>query len=248
MEAKRLCPPGKGVAREDSGPTIQKESAISQLSRQNELLKREIDLLNIHRDHKIVSLEETILRLQDRNKELRRMLFRRRDIDELVTEKYNSSSDVILGLTQKLDQKDQEIESKIDQIASLDDQLGAQEWLIRTVEDLECDFTCSSNFSKGLAELNQGARRIAGLLAQCLSRSAIQRVWKKPSKENGFHTFIKSTLRTVRPLDSNPVEGMRALIFAFVRDRIFLSNCWGALHFEGYMLRQLQQFIQKTGS
>ncbi|KAJ5645634.1 hypothetical protein N7507_011645 [Penicillium longicatenatum] len=38
---------------------------------------------------------------------------------------------------------------------------------------------------------------------------------------------------------------MRALVFGFVRDRIFFSDCWTALHFEGYMLRELQQIIQK---
>ncbi|KAJ6083495.1 hypothetical protein N7467_007630 [Penicillium canescens] len=219
---------------------------MSLLKRQNDLLKREIDLLSMHRDQKTVFLQENVIRLQEANKELNAMLGQYRELKEVETHASGALADEIRELSAKLKQRDEQLEGKIHQIVTLDEQLSAQEWLTKTKEDWQFDFTYSSSFSKALAELEQRTRRVASFLAQCLSSQKISRIRKKPRKEKLLHSFVTSLLGTMGFLVSSPIGAMRALIFGFVRDRIFFSECWTALHFEGYMLRELQQLIQKT--
>ncbi|KAI2720888.1 hypothetical protein CBS147332_4128 [Penicillium roqueforti] len=222
------------------------KSDMGLLKRQNDLLKREIDLISIRRDRKIVSLQENVTCLQEFNKELNTMLGQYREMKEVETHASGVLADEVMELRAKLRQRDEQLEGKIHQISTLDEQLSAHEGMIQIKEDWRLDFTCSSSFSKALAELEGRTRRLADMLAQCLSRQKISKMRKKPRKEKLLHSFVKRLLGTVGVLDTNPIEAMRALIFGFVRDRIFFSECWTALHSEGYILRELQQLIRKT--
>lgn len=223
-------------------------SEIGFLKRKNDLLKRENDLLNMHRDRKMAALQEDVRKLQEANRDLNTMLGHYRDMKRVRSHESGDLSDEVKELTAKLKQRDEQIDGKIHQIAALDEQLNAQERLYRTLEDMQFDFTCSSNFAKGLAELERGTRRMGSFLAQCLANHEIQKLRKKPRSKKELGSFIKGILGKISLLVSSPIAAIRALIFGFVRDRIFFSDCWTALHFEGYMLRELQQNIQKAGA
>lgn len=131
----------------------------------------------------MVSLQENVTRLQEFNKELNAILGQYREIKEIETHASGVLADEVMDLRAKLRQRDAELEGKIHQISTLDEQLSAHEGMIQIKEDWHLDFTCSSSFSKALAELERRTRRVAGMLAQCLSRQNISNMRKRPRKE-----------------------------------------------------------------
>lgn len=213
--------------------------------RSNILLRREINLLNVHRDERTAELEREITRLQEANKDLNAMISRFRDMERVRANQFGTPLEEVKSLAAKLKEKDQELDRKTDQIMELEEQLSTEDRLQYILDDMKSDFTCSSSFSKGLAELEEGVHQLAGFLVQCLSNKRIQNLRKKPQRHPELRKFITGILGRIAQLISSPTASMRALIFSFVRERIFFSNCWTALHFEGYMLRELQDVIQK---
>lgn len=215
------------------------------LMRSNTLLRREINLLNVHRDEQIADLEGTITHLQEVNKNLNAMMSRFRDMERVRANQSGGPLAEVKSLVAKLKEKDEELENKIDQITSLEEQLSARNRLENIYDDMKSNLGCTSSFSKGLAELEEGAHQLAGFLVQCLSNKRIQNLRKKPQRQRELSEFITSILGRIGLLITDPNACMRALIFSFMRERIFMSNCWTTLHFEGYMLRELQDIIQK---
>ncbi|KAF3384722.1 hypothetical protein F1880_001923 [Penicillium rolfsii] len=215
------------------------------LMKSNILLRREINLLNVHRDERTAELEGEIARLQEANKDLNAMISRFRDMERVRADQFGTPLEEVRSLAVQLREKDQELDRKNEQITALEEQLSAEDRLQDILDETNSDFTCSSNFSKGLAELEEGTHQLAGFLVQCLSNRRIQNLRKKPRRHPELSKFITDTLGRIGQLVSSPTASIRALIFSYVRERIFLSNCWTALHFEGYMLRELQDVIQK---
>ncbi|KAJ5609918.1 hypothetical protein N7528_009184 [Penicillium herquei] len=212
------------------------------------MLKRENDLLRMHRDEKTVKLEESIAHLQKANNELNTMLSRLRDMDKIRRDQCGGSLDEVEFLTAKLKEQDKELDAKIDQIAALDEQLSADERFQNILGDMSSDIASSSSFSRGLAQLEEGTRQLAVFLTQCLSNNRIQNLRKKPRRQPELNEFIMNILGRVGQLISSPTACMRALIFSFVREQIFFSNCWIALHCDGYMLKEVQDIIHKMCS
>ncbi|KAJ6035892.1 hypothetical protein N7540_000171 [Penicillium herquei] len=217
----------------------------SEIMRNNRRLKREIDLLQMHRDEQKAKLEETITHLQEANKELNAMLSHLRDIETARRNQFSSPLNEVEFLTAKLKEKDQELDAKIDQIAALDEQLSADERFQNILSDMRSDIGCSSGFSRGLAKLEEGTRQISGFLAQCLCKKRIQNLRKKPQRKPELRRFITHILGRVGMLISSPVACMRALIFSFIREHIFFSDCWLTLHCDGYVSREIQDIINQ---
>lgn len=217
----------------------------SVLMRSNILLRREISLLNVHRDRRTAELEGEITRLQELNKDLNAMISRFRNMERVRANQFGTPLEEVKSLAAQLERKDQELDRKTDQITALKEQLSAEDQLQDILDDMKSDFACSSSFSKGLAELEEGTHQLAGFLVQCLSNKRIQNLRKKPRRHPELSKFIVGILGRIDQLVSSPTASMRTLIFSFVRERIFFSDCWTALHFEGYVLRELQDVIQK---
>ena len=136
----------------------------SVLMRSNKLLRREINLLNVHRDERTAELEGEITRLQEANKDLNAMISRFRDMERVRANQFGTPLEEVKSLAAKLKGKDQELDRKTDQITALEEQLSAEYRLQDILDDMKSDFTCSSSFSKGLAELEEGAHQLAGFL------------------------------------------------------------------------------------
>ncbi|KAL4864780.1 hypothetical protein BDV12DRAFT_7609 [Aspergillus spectabilis] len=59
--------------------------------------------------------------------------------------------------------------------------------------------------------------------------------------------LISSTLASTDLLSSDSVSAFRALVFGFIRDSVFLDTAiWRDLHFDGTMLRQYQQIVERS--
>ncbi|KAJ5088398.1 hypothetical protein N7456_012014 [Penicillium angulare] len=190
-------------------------------------------------------MKENITHLQEVNRDLNAKLSRFRDMEEVTVNQIDSPLEKVQRLSAKLQEKDQELERKIDKILALDEQLNAEARFQTILDDMKCDFTFSRKFSEGLAELEEGSRQLAIIVGQCLSNKRVKNLRKKPRRQPELSKFITDTIGQIGQLVSNPTSCIRALIFGFVRERIFFSDCWTALHYDGYMLRELQDVIQK---
>ncbi|KAL3473916.1 hypothetical protein BJX99DRAFT_188759 [Aspergillus californicus] len=65
--------------------------------------------------------------------------------------------------------------------------------------------------------------------------------------EQGLLQQMNRTIASTELLSSDPVSAFRALLFGFVRDRIFHETAiWRDLHFDGIMLRQYQKIVEQS--
>ncbi|KAL4919238.1 hypothetical protein BDW62DRAFT_200117 [Aspergillus aurantiobrunneus] len=59
--------------------------------------------------------------------------------------------------------------------------------------------------------------------------------------------LVDQTLPSTEILSSDPISAFRALLFGFIRERIFYDpGIWRDLHFDGIMLRQYQQIVEES--
>lgn len=141
-------------------------------------------------------------------------------------------------------EKNNDLTSQLETVSSDAHQLGPH-LSVR----LENDYlTNSLNFSRNLYDLGRQILIISNLFKRCLV-------------DRQQHSARYSTLTTgveVDPLISqgignevvifqNPSSAFRSLLFLFIRDRIFHSNIWACLHFDGLMLKAYQKAILQEG-
>ncbi|KAL4941933.1 hypothetical protein BDV06DRAFT_212233 [Aspergillus oleicola] len=65
--------------------------------------------------------------------------------------------------------------------------------------------------------------------------------------EKGLVELVARTVASTDFLSSDPISAFRALLFGFIRNRIFEDPAiWRDLHFDGTMLRQYQQIVEQS--
>lgn len=83
----------------------------------------------------------------------------------------------------------------------------------------------------------------ADMLCQALSSQPLE---QSPQEET--KAFILDSIGNVNLLQSHSSDAFRAMIFKFIRDRIFYStDIWSTLHLESLMLGAYQSTLQKAG-
>ena len=207
-------------------------------------MKREIDLLGVHQSRNTSILEQEIRYLQEENFELCRKLDWYK---KLYKAKENGSNDFdeVDELNAELERRNIEIEEKIKQNSSLEEQLNTAEGLNDVLKDSQNSNTVSVIFTSELSELEAATRRAAMLLLQCLSDQQLAKLRKKPRTKPELYAFLRSNLGGLGVLASDSNCALSAVLFGFVRERVFYSNCWAGLQLEGYMLRGYQLAIQR---
>ncbi|CRG87919.1 hypothetical protein PISL3812_04941 [Talaromyces islandicus] len=209
-----------------------------------QLLKREIDLLGLHHDRKTSTLKQDIEYLKEENFALCRKLdWCRTQHEAKAGGSY--TSDEVEALNAELERRNVEIEEKIKQNSSLEQQLNTAEGLSAVLRDLQDENNVSVIFSEDLVQLETAMNQAALLLVQCFSDEQLSNVQKAPRKNQALNSMIKSSLGKMSILASRPRIAFSALLFCFTRERVFYSDCWTALQLEGYMLRGYQEVIQR---
>jgi DNA repair exonuclease SbcCD ATPase subunit len=218
--------------------------AIIGTANEIQLLKREIEFLGIHHNRRTSSLEQDIKYLQEENFALCRKL------DWYQTQHQanisgSCTSDEVKELSAELERRNTEIEEKIRQVSSLEEQLNTAEGLSAVLKDSQSANNVSAIFSKELAQLESTMSQAALLLAQCISDKQVSNIRKSPRRCPELDAIIRSSLGKMNILASHPKIAFSALLFGFTRERVFYSSCWTALQLEGYMLRGYQAVIQR---
>ena len=209
-----------------------------------QLLKREIDLLGLHHNRITSTLEQDIRYLQEENFALCRKLdWYKTQHEARLTE--SCTSDEVEGLSAELERRNREIEEKIKQNSSLEEQLNTAEGLSAVLRDSQDENKVSVIFSEDLAQLETVMNQAALLLVQCISDEQLSTVREAPRKSPELDAMIRSSLGKISILASHPKLAFSALLFGFTRERVFYSGCWTALQLEGYMLRGYQAVIQR---
>ncbi|KAJ5161065.1 hypothetical protein N7492_006457 [Penicillium capsulatum] len=211
----------------------------------NWLLMRQIELLDDHRSRKTTNLEREIIRLRDKNFELCRNLDWYRSLYE---ERQHGSSrmDVVRKLNQELENRNIEIEERIQQNAIFKDQIDSAEVVRRIFKNLETGDDVVPRLSLGVAQLETEICQAAHLISQCRSAKQLANVSKQPKRYRGLSDMVSSTLKSMQLLSSCSEPAFCALLFSFVRDRVFYSDCWATLQLEGFMLGGYRTLIQQV--
>lgn len=222
------------------------EDEKKEASEGNWLLMRQIELLDGHHGHKTTNLEREIIRLRDKNFELCRNLDWYRNLYE---ERQDGSShiDVVTRLNKELENRNIEIEERIQQNAIFKDQIDSAEVVKRIFKNLETGDDVVPRLSLGVAQLETEIRQAASFISQCLSTKQLAKVSKQPKRYRGLSDMIGSTLKRMQLLSSCSEPAFCALLFSFVRDRVFYSDCWATLQLEGFMLGGYRTLIQQVG-
>jgi Uncharacterized conserved protein len=213
--------------------------------KQIQRLKREIDLLGMHHTTKTSTLEQEIRYLQEENFSLSRNL-------HWYKTRYDAKGrgsfalDEIEGLNAELERRNIEIEEKIQQNSSLEEQLNTAEGMSAVLRDSQAGNQVSMRFSKDLTRLETAISQAALLLFQCLSDQQLLNLREKPRKNPELRALIKSSLGKISVLFSDSKFALSALVFGFIRERVFYSSCWATLQVEGYMLRGYQAAIKRV--
>ncbi|OOQ87552.1 hypothetical protein PEBR_15545 [Penicillium brasilianum] len=213
--------------------------------REIQFLKREIDLLGLKHERITLSMEQDMIYLQEENFALCRKLDWYKTQHEA---KANGSctSDDVEGLHAELERRNREIEEKIRQNSSLEEQLNTAEGLSAALRDSQDGQNLSTIFSRDLAQLETATSQAALLLVQCLSSEQISAAKRATRKSPELDAMIRSSLGEMDILTSHPRLAFSALLFGFTRERVFYSDCWTAFQLEGYMLRGYQAVIHRT--
>lgn len=83
----------------------------------------------------------------------------------------------------------------------------------------------------------------ADMLCQALSSQPLEQF-----VQEGTKALISDSIGNVNLLQSHSSAAFRAMIFRFIRDRIFYAtDMWSSLHFESLMLGAYQSTLQKAG-
>ncbi|KAJ5263551.1 hypothetical protein N7478_011156 [Penicillium angulare] len=207
-------------------------------------LKREVGLLGLHDEKRASAFRQDIRYLQEENFALCRKL----DWYKTQYEAIASGSCALDGLEElrvEVEKRDVEIDEKVKQISSLEDQLNTAEGLSAILRDSQDQNNASVNFSEDLAQLEAAMGQAALLLVQCLSDKKLSIVRKSPSRTPELSAIIRQSLGKFMVITSYPRPAFSALLFSFTRERVFYSGCWTALHLEGHMLRGYQAVIQR---
>lgn len=227
---------------DDQPPTTEhKESG-----QENTLLMRQIELLDDQHSRKIINLEKEIILLRNSNFELCRHLDWYRRLDE---ESQDRSIDVdrVKKLSKQLEKRNIENEERINQISTLRNQINSAEAVKMIFKGLETGNDVEPALCLRITKLETEIRQVASLLSQCLSPSQLTRFCKQPKRTNDLSEMVRSTVGKMKTLSSSPEAAFRAMLFGFVRDRVFYSERWAALNLEGFMFRGHQALIQQMG-
>lgn len=231
-----------------AAPFGTRDGAVSEAdiktAKEIQLLKREIDLLGLHHNRKTSTLEQDRRYLQEENFALCRKLDWYKTQHEAKASG-SCTSDEVEALSAELERRNIEIEEKIKQNSSLEQQLNTAEGLSAVLRDSQDEKNVSVIFSEDLAQLETAMSQAALLLVQCLSDKQLSNVQKAPRKSPELYAMIRSSLGKMSILASHPKLAFSALLFRFIRDRVFYSDCWTALQLEGHMLRGYQAVIQR---
>jgi Chromosome segregation ATPases len=215
------------------------------------LLKREYNFLTMHKSRATQALEKEVSHLLEANKELHRMLDRYREGEyknarSRKIEGEEGLKDELDRIATELESKDLEIEEKIGQIADLEEQLSSALQLKELLDNLQPNDTSSMTFRDEISRLEKEISSAASFLSQSFSIQASE-LLETGKIDPELNAIVQATLKDVIILSSTPHPALCGLLFGFVRSRIFYSNCWTALHFEGYMLRGYQQAVHNGG-
>ncbi|PYI35264.1 hypothetical protein BP00DRAFT_412219 [Aspergillus indologenus CBS 114.80] len=223
------------------------------LRRQHQLLKRQNDLLVLENSRITKELEKTRKDLRHANKKLNQTLNRREDIRYagLLSPSANREQgmkDTLCSFDAELEKRDKEVRHKTAQIRELEEQLDSSRQLKHLLRDRE-DATYRSipNFWDEMKVLRQDVSDTTSYLSRALCKDKLGLLVNSDSENTDLNALIKESLAdNVRFLTSSPREALRAIIFTFVRSRVFYSECWAALHCEGHTLRGYQQVIENS--
>ncbi|RAH42838.1 uncharacterized protein BO95DRAFT_516795 [Aspergillus brunneoviolaceus CBS 621.78] len=223
------------------------------LKGQHQLLKRQNDLLVLENSRITKELAKTLKDLRHANKKLNQT---RNQYEEMlragILPPSENTEERINGISSffsaELEKRDKEVNHKTAQIRELEMQLDSSRQLKHVLRD-RTDGTHQSipNFWDEMKVLQQNVSNAASYLSRAVCKDKLRRLVSSDADSTGLKALIKESLADdVHLLTSSPREALRATIFTFVRSRVFYSNCWAALHCEGYMLRGYQQVIENS--
>jgi hypothetical protein len=213
-------------------------STETYLRKRVQLLERQVNRLTVPKAERETQSQNTIERLEKHIRKLNARLanFTAREGEKL---KSTADEDLIDRLIAQLHSRDKEIRSLK---SSLNEALGLNELLTSKFNNIySMDLTKSTgNLMYQIESSNIFA---AALLCQVRLSQPL-----KHSRQEEIETLILDSIGTVNVLQSHSSAAFRAMIFKFVRDRIFyFEDMWSTLHFESLMLRVYQNTLQQGG-
>ncbi|PGH26777.1 hypothetical protein AJ80_01542 [Polytolypa hystricis UAMH7299] len=222
--------------------TYKEQLAASQLReaqqlRENRLLKRQNDLYATYECRKMAKLTETVKRQEAKHY---------RELLADYSLKKQQQNPNAAALQKQLDERCGEIEVLR---AKLNRALELNSIFANIENDLNELIHPSTTFAAQMRNIILNLNSTADLLACCLIdeqeylRTSDTRV-TDPKLEN----LIRGTIGNIELQFKHPSLAFRSLLFRLIRDHVFYSDIWIALHFGGYMLRGYQEAMQRIAS
>lgn len=220
-------------------PVIQDYSRTEiYLGKRVQLLEHQVNRLMIRKAEGETQSENTIERLEKHVRKLNARLgiFTER---EGTKPKSTADEDLIDRLIAQLHSRDKEIRSLK---SSLNEALGLNELLSSKSNNIY-----SVDLTKSTGRLMDQIESSTIFAADLLCQARLSQPFKH-SRQGDIDALISDSIGTVNLLQSHPSAAFRAMIFKFVRNRIFYSTeMWSTLHFESLMLRMYQNTLQQGG-
>jgi hypothetical protein len=213
-------------------------STETYLRKKVQLLEQQVNRLMVRKAEGETQSENTIERLE---KHVRKLNARLGIFTEREGTKPESTADedLIDRLIAQLHSRDKEIRSLK---SSLNEALGLNELLSSKSNNIY-----STDLTKSTGHLMYQIESSTIFAADLLCQARLSRPFKH-SRQEEIEALILDSIGTVNLLQSHSSAAFRAMIFKFVRDRIFYcADLWSTLHFESLMLRVYQKTLQQGG-
>lgn len=208
------------------------------LRKRVQLLEQQVNRLMLRKAEGESQSKNTIERLEKHVRKLNSRLgiFTER---EGTKPKSTADEDLIDRLIAQLQSRDKEIRSLK---SSLNEALGLNELLSSKSNNIYAvDLTKTTGHL--MYQIESSTIFAADLLCQARLSQRLQH-----SRQEESEALILDSIGTMNLFQSHSSAAFRAMIFKFVRDRVFYStNMWSTLHFESLMLRVYQNTLQQGG-
>lgn len=239
--------PVEGMQGEPKVEDDESES-IAVLSKQNSLLKREVELLAINYEKKAHRRKGDIARLQQANLAMCQQL----DLHNRLNSNQQGDPlglvDQVAALKKELEDRETEIEQHLKQISYVEERLYSEKGLNSILKNLQTNYTSSTELSDGLSLLEAMTSRTAALFTQVMSEKSVTRYRKIPTKFPELNRLFSIGFGKIpRPLFRDSKRLLSTLLFCFIQEEIFHSECWKQLQFDGYMVKSYQEFLRNIG-
>jgi hypothetical protein len=249
-----------------SGPEMASAVAINLVTRQyNEeyhrkeirVLKNRVNEFALFKSRETASLEREVKRLQAQNHRLNATLLNFTSDDHLrpgqsgLASKHGQTPKAT-SLLEELARKDRELEERNDTIKRLEADLDRTLELNKLLSNIYDDDPVMDLRHFATVKMQDIERRIAciaDLLCQCLTNpQEYTKRYYALEIDTEFNPLVRESIGEKELIFMDPSPAFRAMIFRFIRDRIFYSqDIWSALHFEGLMSREYQKTLHRGG-